>query len=160
MTSPIKNDLVRWHTYLLADIFCERLGVYGTTNISSYLPCLLEYYYALIVSRKRIILYSDEENYLSVSFIVWRLMNWGVSPVSLLPPPPSRPRPHSPHSQTMTGKQNVTVTPKLSDLSSYFHHLSGVQIKKAICIDLVTNWWHRACGYSEEILNFLQRDEE
>jgi len=79
---------------------------------------------------------------------------------SLLPPPPSRPRPHSPHSQTMTGKQNVTVTPKLSDLSSYFHHLSGVQIKKAICIDLVTNWWHRACGYSEEILNFLQRDEE
>jgi len=39
----------------------------------------------------------------------------------------------------MTGKRNVTVTPKLSDLSGYFRHLNGVQIKKAICIDLVTN---------------------
>jgi hypothetical protein len=73
---------------------------------------------------------------------------------------PSHPRPHSPHSQTMTGKQNVTVTPKLSDLSGYFHHLNGVQIKKAICIDLVTNWWYTACSYSEEILNFPQRDKE
>lgn len=78
----------------------------------------------------------------------------------LPPPPPSWPRPHSPHSQTMTGKQNVTVTPKLSDLSGYFHHLKGIQIKKAICIDLVTNWWYTACGYSGEILNFSQRNKE